>query len=686
VVTWLEITFDDVARLQGEDADGELAMILWAEPTGALFDLQVEATGVPAGHGFCAGGAPGWRLCGEADETLAFSRVDNGEPMTVTGYTFDETGTPVEFVEVDLTGTAPTRSVTLEFDGVTEVDPVTISVTLLLPADAQSYLNRFGVLTEHGLPFFPQHPETQLIRGGAHDVEPSVDGGAIDMRVTYFPIADAEVHWQYAAYALVASAASSSPWSNRSFIDQVEDGGIYEIMDIPRIPEAGVVEDLGSRIETQEIEGAELYQVWLHDMDYQLWYWTIMSPNGPVFRVPRLPSGLPPQDDWPAPRALMSADFWVYDALFPEEDPDREGIVELRRSRSPVFRLAFDWCEPDCDGRSCGDDGCGWSCEPGCGSGERCEEPSGECVVCEPQCDGRACGDDGCGGTCAPGCDGTDTCSEAAGSCVAPAGDFVDIPAGTFLMGSPEGELGRDPTRETQHEVTLSRGFMILSTEVTQSDFEALMGYNPSDDASCGASCPVEDLDWHEAAAYCNAMSAAESLAECYECTGTGSDSVCDLAAAYATVYDCPGYRLPTEAEWEYAARGGTTTATYAGDLPEDTTTCGDNPVLDPIAWWCNTAFGVPHAVGGRDPNGWGLYDVLGNVSEMCHDRLDRFVDHDPGAVTDPTGSDASTRAARGGSFNEHANAQSFRVPARGVMAPSIGDPHVGFRVARTAP
>jgi formylglycine-generating enzyme required for sulfatase activity len=263
-------------------------------------------------------------------------------------------------------------------------------------------------------------------------------------------------------------------------------------------------------------------------------------------------------------------------------------------------------------------------------------------------------------------------------------GTWELIVAGTFTMGSPTApeELGRY-TNEVEHEVTLTRDFWIMTTEITQQQFFDEMGYNPSwfseagGGADCGLNCPVEQVSWHEVAAYANALSVLEGLGECYSCTGTAPDFAC--SPLYASPYDCPGYRLPTEAEWEYAARGGDVRATYVGELTA--TDCSDT-TLGPIAWFCGNASSTTHSVAGKDANAWGLYDMLGNVYEWCHDW---YAAYPGGAETDPAGPPSgSYRVLRGGSWVSFARVA--RAANRSFGTPGDRLTGIGGRISRSVP
>jgi len=219
---------------------------------------------------------------------------------------------------------------------------------------------------------------------------------------------------------------------------------------------------------------------------------------------------------------------------------------------------------------------------------------------------------------------------------------FVWVEPGTFVMGSPPDEVGRQPN-ETQHEVTLTQGFWLSDHEVTQEEYQSVMGKNPA--AFKGdPNLPVETVSWNEAVQYCQKLTERERTAG-------------RITAQQA-------YRLPTEAEWEYAARAGTT-APYPGDV-------------DSITWWEGNSGGRVHPVKQKSPNAWGLHDMLGNVWEWCSDRYGVYP---TGGVIDPTGSTSgSDRIYRGGSWFH--DASLVRLAYRGGIAPGTRGNLLGFRPA----
>jgi len=219
---------------------------------------------------------------------------------------------------------------------------------------------------------------------------------------------------------------------------------------------------------------------------------------------------------------------------------------------------------------------------------------------------------------------------------------FRWCPAGTFMMGSPSSEADRS-NNETQHQVTLSRGFWMLETEVTQSMWESVMGNNPSNFK--GAKLPVEMVSWDDCQEYIKKLN--------------------ELKVAPA------GYKfsLPTEAQWEYACRAGTTTAYHFGDtLTPQQANFGQD--------WDT---GKTKDVGSYPSNAWGLHDMHGNVWEWC---LDWLGDYPSGAVTDPMGADRGpNRVIRGGSW-DNLLARTCRSAYRSPHAPAGRNLKLGLRLS----
>jgi formylglycine-generating enzyme required for sulfatase activity len=222
--------------------------------------------------------------------------------------------------------------------------------------------------------------------------------------------------------------------------------------------------------------------------------------------------------------------------------------------------------------------------------------------------------------------------------------ELAPIPAGTFALGSPKDEPGREEREGPQTRVTISKPFWLGATEVTQQQWQAVMETNPSQFKTEGYA--VEKISWAEAVTFCERLTARERAAG-------------RLPNGYV-------YALPTEAQWEYACRAGTT-GRYAGDF-------------EALTWhYKNTADAMsPSPVGKKQPNAWGLYDMHGNVSEWC---ADWYGNYPGGSVTDPAGpSSGLFRVVRGGSWG--AAPQDCRSAFRLALKPERQGNSIGVRVA----
>ena len=232
---------------------------------------------------------------------------------------------------------------------------------------------------------------------------------------------------------------------------------------------------------------------------------------------------------------------------------------------------------------------------------------------------------------------------------------MVRINGGTFLRGSPPGESGRSANEGPQHRVNVS-SFYIGRFPVTQAEFERVMGTNPSQFR--GPNLPVENINWFDAIAFANAKSKIAGLTPAY--TVSGTNVTWNRAAN--------GYRLPTEAEWEFASRAGTQTPFHSGNT------------IGMAGWHSGNSGGRTRPVGERQPNAWGLYDMHGNVLEWSWDW---YGPYSSAELTDPQGPATGTRRVyRGGSWRW--GPEMARSAFRFGQFPHIRQNFFGFRIARS--
>lgn len=242
---------------------------------------------------------------------------------------------------------------------------------------------------------------------------------------------------------------------------------------------------------------------------------------------------------------------------------------------------------------------------------------------------------------------------------------MVRVPAGQYMRGCTEGQAGFCHKGEKPyHQVTFTHDLWVGRTEVTQGLYTEVVGSSPHRFEGCGESCPVETVSWFDAVRFANAMSEREGLEACYRIDGS--------TVEWPKGVSCGGYRLPTEAEWEYAARGGE-------DQPY-----GHTADVNAAGWTVSNAKGRPHAVGEKAPNAWGIYDTVGNVWEWTWDWQAKYRRK---ALIDPTGPTEAPkkdprRTLRGGSWVMFTTVAT--VATRNGHAPDRADSNTGLRLVRT--
>jgi formylglycine-generating enzyme required for sulfatase activity len=286
----------------------------------------------------------------------------------------------------------------------------------------------------------------------------------------------------------------------------------------------------------------------------------------------------------------------------------------------------------------------------------------------------------------------------------AKSGDYKKIEVGVFTMGSPPSEVGREGD-EVAREGVVVASFYIKETEVTQSEWFQVMGVNPSQYDECGDECPVDTVSWYAGLEYMNLLSKRDGLSLCYELKGCSGEAARGRYQCESVLWErsCTGYRYPTDAEWEYAARGGDSRATYNGELV--LSGARDSPTLDSIAvyggnseasyeggmdcsdWAEKQHSGSrcgPQRVKQKRANAYGLYDMLGNAREWTWNTYNDYTSTRPPDAFYRNTNPRDNRVYRGCSWREQAS--YCRAAFRNGNAPDFTSSDLGLRPVRSSP
>ncbi len=264
--------------------------------------------------------------------------------------------------------------------------------------------------------------------------------------------------------------------------------------------------------------------------------------------------------------------------------------------------------------------------------------------------------------------------------------NMIALSGGTFKMGSPKEEYRSPDFERPVHEVTLD-GYYMGETEVTQRQFMAIMNLNPSRFSEC-LDCPVERVNWFDAVLFCNALSKTKDFDTVYSYSrivGTPGDGA--LLEDVTIAYEREGFRLPTEAEWEYACRAGTETAVWFGeDITSDQVNYNGKWPVKVGLYKVGTKGEFEYRkrtvpVGTLPPNGWGLHEMHGNVSEWCNDYFDPKSYQEGGSVNPTGGRKGGYRVLRGGQLDDFA--WDCRSGTRFWNSPDFRYYITGFRIAQ---